>query len=137
MTDIRHATTTQSPMEVRYLHHVSFRVDDLEAALDFYGRILGFTALARPDLGFRGAWLQAGDVQVHLLELVADESTGFPPNQVSGKANHVAFSVRDLEAYRRYLQEQGLDITGAASALPQMFVKDPSGNVIEFTGLER
>ena len=76
-------------------------------------------------------------MQVHLLELVADETTGLPPNQVSGKANHVAFSVSDLEAYRGYLQEQGVEVTGPSSALPQFFVKDPSGNVIEFTGLGR
>jgi glyoxylase I family protein len=137
MTDLRSATHNHSPIEIRYLHHVSFRIDDLEAALDFYERILGFSALDRPDLGFRGAWLQAGDVQVHLLELAADETTGIPPTLVTGKANHVAFSVRDLDAYRAFLQEQGVGITGPAAELPQFFVKDPSGNVIEFTELNR
>jgi glyoxylase I family protein len=137
MTNLQTTTHNHSPLEVRYVHHVAFRVDDLAAALDFYQRILGFAARVRPEMSFRGAWLQAGDVQVHLLELVADESTGLPPTQVSGKANHVAFSVPDLDAYRGYLREQGLDITGPSSDLPQFFVKDPSGNVIEFTELAR
>ena len=42
MTDLRTVAPNHSPAEVRYLHHVSFRVDDLEAGLDFYQRILGF-----------------------------------------------------------------------------------------------
>jgi glyoxylase I family protein len=121
---------------VRYLHHVSFRVDDLDAALDFYQRILGFTMQPRP-LAFPGAWLQAGDVQVHLLEVPANPSTGIPPTRVTSKANHVAFSVPDLQAFRSYLEGEGLAITESTSNLPQFFVADPSGNVIEFTGQAR
>jgi len=43
------------------LHHVAINVHDLDPAMDFYVNQLGFTALDRPDFGFRGAWIQAGD----------------------------------------------------------------------------
>lgn len=137
MSDLRSETSSESSVQIRYLHHVSFRVDDLDVSLDFYERILGFHALARPEMAFRGAWLQAGDVQVHLLELAADEGTGIPPSRVSGKANHVAFSVPDLERFRGYLEQHGREVTEPSGNLPQFFVKDPSGNVIEFTSLKR
>jgi glyoxylase I family protein len=136
VTDLRSTSSGSSLVQVRYLHHVSFRVDDLGAALDFYERILGFTKQPRP-LAFPGAWLQAGDVQVHLIEVPADASTGIPPTRVNSKANHVAFSVPDLQAFRSYLEREGLAVTGSSSNLPQFFVADPSGNVIEFTELGR
>lgn len=136
MTDLRDTSSDSPLVQVRYLHHVSFRVDDLDAALDFYQRILGFTTQPRP-LAFPGAWLQAGDVQVHLVEVSADASTGIPPTRVSGKANHVAFSVPDLRAFRSYLEAEGLAVTESSSNLPQFFVADPSGNIIEFTGQAR
>ena len=51
------------------LHHVSINVSDVGAARDFYTRVLGLTERAdRPDFSFDGAWLDAGNQQVHLIE---------------------------------------------------------------------
>jgi catechol 2,3-dioxygenase-like lactoylglutathione lyase family enzyme len=48
------------------VHHVSINVDDVDKALDFYVGTLGLVPRPdRPDFGFPGAWLNAGDQQVH------------------------------------------------------------------------
>src|SRR5580704_7983127 len=121
------ASTARTRPSVRYLHHVSFRVDDLEASLEFYVGLLGCVRLDRPDLGFPGAWLQLDNVQIHLLEVPSEESLGSPPLIASPKANHVAFSVSDLEGFRSFLQEQGLSpIDGPNPLVRQLVVQDPS-----------
>jgi glyoxylase I family protein len=132
------AGTAAAHPSARYLHHISFRVDDLEESLHFYMGVLGCERLERPDLGFPGAWLQLDNVQVHLLEVSADVALGASPLIASPKANHVAFSVADLEEFRAYLQAEGYcPVDGPNPLVPQLVVQDPSGNVIEFTPNER
>ena len=117
---------------VRAVHHVSFRVDDLETSLEFYCDLLGCERRVRPDFGFPGAWLSKGDVEVHLLQWPRSEETGSPPPKAISKANHVAFAVDDLEAFRRSLEARGYDIVVSPRSTRQIWVQDPSGNVIEF-----
>lgn len=107
------------------LHHVSIGVHDVAAAVEFYGH-LGITPLTtRPRFGFDGAWLQAGERQIHLIE-----TTVVPP----GGTNHLALRVDDLDACLAELAAVG--ITGRRSdhtpgAGRQAFLQDPSGNVVE------
>lgn len=124
---------------VRYIHHVSFRVDDVEASVDFYCRVLGCTQIPRPPISVPGAWLQAGDLQVHLLGLPIDPTTtGQPPKLATPMANHVAFTVADLDEFRAHLRAEGFDpVDGPDPTVRQIVVQDPSGNVLEFTPYER
>lgn len=131
------ATAEEIQPVVRYVHHVSFRVDDLDEALEFYCGLLGFERCDRPEMDFPGAWLRLYDVQVHLLQLPVDAGTGTPPAAPVGRANHVAFSVDDLEDMRAHLERAGLEVGSGDPALPQFFVQDPSGNVVEFTAFAR
>jgi len=107
------------------LHHVSIGVGNVAAAVEFYGH-LGITPLAtRPNFGFDGAWLQAGERQIHLIE-----TTVVPP----GATNHLALRVADLEACLAELATHG--VTGRRSTYTpgaghQVFLQDPSGNVVE------
>lgn len=134
-------TTAQRGSEqtrIRYIHHVSFRVDDLAASIDFYQRVLGCTPMDRPAISVPGAWLRAHDVQVHLIEWPREERLGAPPLLATPFANHVAFSVADFEGFRDHLIDEGLDPQyGPDPTVRQIVVQDPSGNVIEFTPYER
>jgi catechol 2,3-dioxygenase-like lactoylglutathione lyase family enzyme len=48
------------------VHHVSINVSDVDAALVFYVDRLGLVPRTdRPDFGFPGAWLDAGNQQIH------------------------------------------------------------------------
>ena len=117
---------------VRGVHHVSFTVDDLDEALAFYCDLLGCRPIQRPALGFSGAWLLAGATEVHLLAVDRTPDMGTPPTNANPGANHVAFQVPDLDAAVETLTAAGLEIRWGTT-LPQVFVQDPSGNVIEFT----
>ena len=125
-TDIRcHAGT---------VHHVSFRVSDLDVALEFYEGLLGCRRIERPDdkMPVPGAWLEAGTTQVHLIVAPATELTGSPPTALIGSANHVAFHTDDIDAAYAAFEERGFAVRRGAF-LPQFFVQDPDGNLIEFT----
>jgi glyoxylase I family protein len=118
------------------VHHVSFRVTNLEVALEFYEGLLGCRRLNRPDdkMPVPGAWLEAGSTQVHLVVAPTTDLTGCPPTGLAGSANHIAFHVDDLDAACAALEERGFAVRRGV-LLPQCFVQDPDGNLLEFTTL--
>lgn len=118
-------------MLARRVSHVSFAVRDLARALAFYRDLLGLEPIPRPDFGFPGAWLAAGDVQVHLIEVPAGTDVGSPAPTLTPIANHTAFVVADHAATVAQLRAHGLEIVDGG-AMGQAWVKDPDGNVIEF-----
>jgi glyoxylase I family protein len=120
-----------------YIHHVSYRVDDLGKSLDFYERILGCEPQPRPDVGFPGAWLQLGDLQFHLMQAPPDKDSGVNPRAATSTANHVAISVDDCDAVKAYFKSEGVAFTEGWPGQPQFFVQDPDGNVIELTTRQR
>jgi len=106
------------------LHHVSINVSDVDAARDFYTRVLGLTERAdRPDFSFGGAWLDAGGQQVHLIEAEVPPELG----------QHFALAVGDLDAVVAELRAQDVAVTDPVPVGPgrQAFVTDPAGNRVE------
>ncbi len=116
-------------IELKSLHHLSFTVPDLDAALGFWRDLLGFTAIERPDLGFPGAWLRGYGTEIHLLGLPNPSEGG---GQLSPMRNHVAFQVDDLEAMAGRLGAAGLEVMRGRGGIRQIWVLDPAANVIEF-----
>jgi glyoxylase I family protein len=112
-------------MKLARVHHVSLNVSDLEAAQTFYTDVLEMPLLDRPDFPFRGAWLDAGEQQVHLIEIADFEA---PEGQ------HVAFQVADLAATASELTARGVEVTTAREidgVCLQAFFSDPTGNLTE------
>ena len=111
-------------MSVLGVHHVSINVADVPAALGFYVDRLGLVQRTdRPDFGIGGAWLDAGDQQVHLIEAAVAEDRG----------QHLALWVADLDATVTELRAAGMTI-GDPSPVGtgrQAFLHDPSGNLVE------
>jgi catechol 2,3-dioxygenase-like lactoylglutathione lyase family enzyme len=117
-------------MKITGVDHVQIAVPpQLEtAALEFYGRVLGLRRLPKPEGtdDTRGAWLDGGNVQVH----IGVQSTGFQP---ATKA-HVGFIVADLAKAQAELERCKVT-TKPAGNLPgfkRFFAQDPAGNRIEF-----
>jgi catechol 2,3-dioxygenase-like lactoylglutathione lyase family enzyme len=111
-------------MRATGVHHVSINVSDVEAALAFYVGELGLSQRDdRPDLGIGGAWLDAGDQQVHLIEAPV------PANQ----GQHFALRVSDLDAVVEELRGRGVAVGDPTpiGRSRQAFTTDPSGNSIE------
>lgn len=117
---------------IRSIHHVSLIVADTEIALGFYRDLLGLKVLGnRPDLGYPGAWLEAGELQIHLLELPnPDPVTGRPLH--GGRDRHLALSLTDLDGLVERLDAAGLSFTLSRSGRRALFCRDPDGNALEF-----
>lgn len=107
------------------IHHVSINVADVAASRRFYTEVLGLSSLPRPDLGFPGEWLDAGEQQIHLIE-VADFQ---PP-----KGQHFALQVADIDETIAELAARGVEVSAPVEidgVCRQAFFTDPTGNLIE------
>jgi glyoxylase I family protein len=112
------------------VHHVSINVRDVEAAVRFYVDVLGFVPRTdRPDFGFGGAWLDAGDQQLHLIEAE-------PPTPVG---QHFAVLVDDLDGAVADVRDAGHAVSDPSPVGlgRQAFVSDPSGNTVELHQVSR
>jgi catechol 2,3-dioxygenase-like lactoylglutathione lyase family enzyme len=114
------------------VHHVSFAVQDLEAARRFYEGVLELERIPRPELGIPGIWYGAGDSEVHLIQKPAGAPVGArPPGGISPLANHQAFAIEDYAVVRDALRAKGVEILETGPERGQMWIRDPDGNVIE------
>lgn len=112
------------------IHHLSLLVQDTERALAFYSGLLGLAPVARPDLGFPGAWLGVGDQQIHLLELPnPDPQQGRPEH--GGRDRHLALVTPDLGAIEARLAGAGVAFTRSRSGRRALFCRDPDANTLE------
>lgn len=106
------------------LHHISLMVSDIDEALRFYVDSLGMRRRTdRPESATRGAWLDVGELQVHLIE-------GTPPPALG---QHFALRTEDLDAARERLLTCGVEVSEPVviGDARQAFLHDPSGNHIE------
>jgi glyoxylase I family protein len=115
------------------IDHASISVGDIDEAVEFYGELIGFEQIARPDFGFPGAWFRVGALAVHLTTggHMQGPGTTLRPNDP-----HIAIAVAgDLDAFLDRLRSRGVDVLeleNSPAALRQTFVHDPWGNVLEF-----
>ena len=124
-------------MIARRIDHISFAVRDLARSLAFYRDVLGLKLAPRPDLGVPGAWLTAGDAQVHLIEVPVDLDVGTPPPTLNPTAGHAAFGIDDYDGALATLERHGLEVLALGATAGQMWVKDPDGHLIELISLRR
>ena len=110
------------------LHHVQLAMPpgEEDAAVRFYGAILGLTQVAKPpELAPRGGvWFRDDDLEVHL-----GVEEPFTPAQKA----HPAFLVRNLETLRARIEAAGYRVTDDVPLLGfhRCHVRDPFGNRLE------
>jgi glyoxylase I family protein len=92
-------------MENATLHHVSRPTKNMGQAITFYETVLGFKRISRPAFKIGGAWLQAGSVELHLV----DFSQGSFRNVVTVGTDdiHLAMRVTDFESVVSHLAKLG------------------------------
>jgi glyoxylase I family protein len=119
------------------IHHVSLMVADTERSLSFYRDLLGLAVEPdRPDLGYPGAWLRVGDMQIHLLELPnPDPVRGRPAH--GGRDRHLALLVDDIDWLAGRLEAAGIALTRSRSGRRAVFCRDPDANALEFVEASR
>ena len=98
------------------INHVALEVDDIDAALEFYGLLFGFELRGRH--GSRMAFLDAGD---QFLALSA------PRRQPPDRSRHFGLVVDDRDAVRAALERAGAEIVPGRG----LDFLDPWGNRVE------
>ena len=116
-------------MRVTGITHVNLIVDDLEKCRDFYTNILGLQELPAMKFDYPAQFYQINETQqLHLSEW---------PDTTSFRA-HLCVEVDDFNAAFRKFKALGVidtqpwgKVRKLANGNMQMFVRDPSGNLIE------
>ena len=116
------------------LDHVSLSVDDFESVRPFYEEILGLERdESRPGFGIPGAWYVLGASQIHIIQKPDGVDVGAKAPKLTPVAAHVALRIDDYDEALAYLKSKGLEVLETSADNGQLWVNDPSGNVIELT----
>jgi len=143
-------------MEIKRIDHYSIRTTDVEASRRFYTEIIGLAEGPRPEFKFPGLWLYNGkppaDLDhsngnygiVHVMGIDPDDPQGLidtvgyvDPETLkggTGSLDHIALSVTGRDSIVARLKKAGLkyfERSVPTLGLHQMFLKDPSGVMIE------
>lgn len=116
---------------IKKIHHVALIVDDLEEACAFYEHELGLEPLPAFEFDYPTQFYRINDEQqLHLTEW--EDSYSF--------RGHVCFQVEDFNALFFRMKELGWIDTSPwgrvrrmLDGTMQMFVRDPSGNLLEIS----
>lgn len=123
-------------------HHFGVSVPDVEAAVDWYGRMLGFQVEQRlfiEKIPARIAFIRRGDFRIELFEV--DGAAPLPPDRRVPNLDlrthgnkHMCFEVPDVPAAMAALRAAGADVAFevAVEGNPTAFIRDCAGNLIEF-----
>lgn len=123
-------------------HHGGVSVPDMAAALEWYGRVLGFVVEKEffiPPARAKAAMIRKGPLRFELFEpedgtpLPADRRV--PPQDIRTHGNkHLAFRVDDLDAFLTEMEQKQVDIAFVVreSFGKGCFIRDCAGNLIEF-----
>lgn len=115
-------------------------VEDLDAAEQFYGSVLGLERIARVD--GRHVFFRCGEAVLLLFDPRATavwtpsiDHASVPPHGATG-AGHVAFAIRDADvgSWRSYLETRGIGIESEVTwprGGRSLYVRDPAGNSVE------
>ena len=113
------------------VHHLSFTVKNLERSREFYEGVMGLSTIERPDMGIGGVWYEAGNAEVHLIELPSGTPHASPAEKLTPLANHNAFAIDDYAKTLEYLKSKDVEVLETSPERGQMWIRDPDGNVIE------
>lgn len=117
--------TEQHKARLVGINHVALEVDDIDAALEWYGRLFEFELRGRSS---SGAFIDMGDQFIALTETdAASDSTD--------ASRHVGLVVDDLDAVERRLPDLDVEQVSTSSC----DIRDPWGNrlqVVEYADVQ-
>lgn len=123
-------------------HHGGVSVPSLNAAIDWYGRVLGFEVEKRfwiEAARSHTAMLRKGPLRFELFEVegaapLPDERR-HPPSDLRTHGNkHLAFRVEDLDEFLAEMEGKAVDVAFVVREAfgKGAFIRDCAGNLIEF-----
>lgn len=130
------------PFMLEGIDHVLLLVPDLTEACAFYERVLGCVFEAAFPL-YGMAQLRAGAALINLVDVSVPEGSWAVPDRAGGRnMDHLCLALgqHDEAALRRHLARHQVPIieesfhAGARGESLSLYVRDPSGNVLELKG---
>ncbi|QFT89169.1 Lactoylglutathione lyase [Bacillus sp. THAF10] len=123
-------------MAIKRLEHVGVMVKDIEASIDFYTNIVGFTLkgkLDHPNGEIKLAFLGFSEEGETELELIQGYNDQLP---TEGKVHHLALTVDCIETEYERLKKQDVtfiesEITTLPNGAKYIFFSGPDGEWIE------
>lgn len=122
-------------LQIKAVIETAIYVDDLNAAEDFYSRILGLTVIARES--GRHVFFQVGDSNVLLAfnPQATLKSDTLPPHGASGRG-HLALGIeaKSLDAWREHLETRKVAVEMEVEWPPggkSLYFRDPAANLVE------
>ena len=103
------------------INHVALEVDDIDAALEFYGGFLEFEIQSRDQVS---AFIYFGDQFINFVT---------PRSQTADAARHFGIAVDDKDLALALLQDLGVEILGGRF----LDFLDPWGNRVEITTYQK
>ena len=129
-------------MDNIFLHHISLTTTNLPKAISFYTDVLGFKQIARPAFPLGGAWLNAGSVEIHLIDY--PQGSFRNTKSVGTDDVHFAMRIKDFETLISKLNQHGYrgDLDEAdnkrliikpksMAGYSQLYIMDPDSHLIE------
>ncbi len=114
------------------LAHISIKVDDLEAASEFYEKALGFRVVrGGVSRDHYSHHLTDGNVDLALMKYDAGATS--KESQVGGDGqciHHIGFEVDNLEEWSRQIGNMGLEIISEPGVIPKKF-RVPGDHIVE------
>ncbi len=113
--------------------HIAIKVDDLDAAVEFYRKVLGFTDVRQGQVrDHYSRHMTDGNIDVALIKYDGDASSNEAKAAGSGPCiHHIGFAVDDLDARVRELEARGMEIISEPGVVPVKF-RVPGGTIAEF-----
>ena len=102
------------PAATGLVHHIGIAVADLEASIEFYGRLFGLEAgpiIVREDIGVRGCFVPVGETNLELLEGTRPDSLiSVHIDQRGEGLHHVCFEVDEIAEKLKSLDALGIPL---------------------------
>jgi lactoylglutathione lyase len=112
--------------------HIGLKTDDLAAARQFYGHVLGFQepfTVDKPDGGLMLTYFKVNDRQY--IEVFPELKSA-----TEDRLSHIAFETTNIQQLRDYLASKGVKAPDAVNTGRDgnlnMMLKDPDGHNVEF-----
>ena len=114
--------------------NVRYMVDDVDAAIEFYSKLLGFEILTSASPAF--ADVKRGNLRLLLSGPASSAGRPMPDGRTPGPGgwNRIHFIVDDIEAEVTRLRDAGAHFRNDILSGPggkQILLEDPSNNVVE------
>lgn len=126
-------------MKITAINHITINMTNIEASLDFYGRVLGLEKLNEIDMGdhYIRYFALPNGAKLELLSYNYDTPLAQYNDTDRGMFRHLAFTVDDIEAGAAMLRAEGMKIIEGPKYSDKlgcyfMLFEDPNGCQLEF-----